>query len=74
LPQILPEIRLGGEYQLYNDWFITAAWMHAFGGTLGVNIQDVTVSSTFTSFGNILFNLNNPTMNTVAFGLEYRFN
>lgn len=70
-PAILPEIKLGGAYHLTNNWAITASWMHAFGGEF--SLQAPSMNFNPTQIGNVTVEAHNPTLNTVLFGLEYRF-
>jgi hypothetical protein len=71
--QVMPEIKLGGGYHVTDNWSVTAAWMHAFGGTMGVNSDNISLSSGSVSISNIGLSLNNPTINSVMFGVEYLF-
>ena len=71
----LPEIRLGGNYHLYQHWLLTASWVHAFGSTLSFTAPDISGATgpILGSLGNITANVSSPTINVVLFGLEYRF-
>jgi hypothetical protein len=71
--QVMPEIKLGGGYHVTDNWGVTAAWMHAFGGTMGVQADNIGLSSGSVSIGSAVMSLNNPTINSVMFGVEYLF-
>jgi hypothetical protein len=73
MPQVMPEIKLGGAYHVTENWSATIAWMHAFGGSLGLSAGDLNLASNSVRIGDITANLNSPTLNSVMFGLEYRF-
>lgn len=71
LVNVLPEIRLGGGYHIKKDLLATASWMHAFGRTLDPSTLGLTVNPfTVTNFSGHIYT---PTIDTVLFGLEYRF-
>jgi hypothetical protein len=72
--QVMPEIKLGGAYHVNEDWSLTAAWMHAFGGTLSMYSDQMNLTSGSISIGNIALSLNNPTIDSVLFGVQYSFN
>jgi hypothetical protein len=72
LVNALPELKLGGAYHLSEDWLVTLAWMHAFGSSLSVNAPNLGVQPI--AVGNIRAQIQSPTINTILFGLEYRFN
>ena len=72
VPEVLPEIKLGGAYHLTNNWAVTASWMHAFGGQFGLQAPVISLNPT-PIIGNVTVEAHNPTLNTVLFGLEYRF-
>jgi len=71
--QVMPEIKLGGGYHVTDNWSVTAAWMHAFGGTMGFHADDMDLQTNQLSIGNIAANLNNPSINSVLFGVQYFF-
>lgn len=71
--QVMPEIKLGGAYHFNEDWSFTAAWMHAFGGTLAFGSDNLDLASGAVSIGDINFDVNNPTINAVLFGIQYNF-
>ncbi len=69
---VLPAIRLGGGYHVKENWLITASWMHAFGRKLDASTLGITTSpsTTITNFSGHIYV---PTIDTLLFGLEYRF-
>lgn len=67
---VLPELRLGGGYFFTKNWLATVSWMHAFGATLQLTAPNLDGQG---SFGDISVKLASPTLNTVMFGTEYRF-
>lgn len=67
---VLPEIRLGGGYFVTKNWLATVSWMHAFGATLRLTAPNLDAGA---SVGNVSVHLASPTLNTVMFGTEYRF-
>lgn len=71
--QVMPEIKLGGNYHVNENWAVTASWMHAFGGTLGISADQINLTSGSATIGSIAAHLNNPTINSVMFGVEYLF-
>lgn len=71
--QVMPEIKLGGAYHVNEDWSVTAAWMHAFGGTLAFTSDELDPATGSVSIGGINMSLNNPTINSVLFGVQYSF-
>ena len=75
IPQVMPEIKLGGAYHVNEHWMVNASWMHTFGGSLSLSAPQVNMgtSTVPAQIGNIALNLNNPSLNVVMFGLEYRF-
>ena len=72
IPGVLPEIKLGGAYHITDKLAVNLSWMYAFGGNVSVLLPYTEVNSA-PSMGNIATNLQNPSMNVVMFGLEYRF-
>ncbi len=74
LAQVLPVIKLGGDYMVYNNLYLTASWLHAFGGDMSINSSRLNIAAGHFNFGNLSLNVNNPTLNAVLFGMEYRFN
>lgn len=76
LANALPALRLGGGYHLNEDWMVMVSWFHAFGSTLEMSMPNLTRSNggTVGSFGSILTQIAVPTIDSVMFGLDYRFN
>ena len=72
--QVMPEIKLGGAYHVTENWSLTAAWMYAFGGKFGLGADNVNFATGSVSIGSIAANLNNPSINAVLFGAQYKFN
>lgn len=70
-PQVMPEIKLGGAYHITDTTLATVSWMHAFGSTFSVEAPNM--NSNPIQFGNLTLNLQNPTLNSVMFGLEHHF-
>ncbi len=70
--QVMPEIKLGGAYHYSEDWSVTASWMHAFGGTLSSG-GNMDLTSGAVRIGGVNLSLNNPTINSVLFGVQYNF-
>lgn len=71
---VLPELRLGGGYHIDKNWLATVSWMHAFGSTLKVTAPNIDFAGTGSgSFGDIEVRFASPSLNTVMFGVEYRF-
>ncbi|MDF1827151.1 MAG: hypothetical protein P1U39_02610 [Legionellaceae bacterium] len=70
---VLPMLRLGGGYHINKNknWLVTASWMHAFGSTLNIRIPDINFASS--SLGGLNAKLASPSLDSVMFGLEYRF-
>jgi hypothetical protein len=73
IAQAMPEIRLGGSYHVTDNWSVTAAWMHAFGGKLEVYSPEVNLATNTVQVSDLVLSLNNPTMNSVLFGVQYNF-
>lgn len=71
--QVMPEIKLGGNYHITENWLATASWMHAFGAKAGFFSNMLNFQSNQVLIGDVNLYLNNPTLNTVMFGFEYRF-
>jgi hypothetical protein len=71
-PEIMPEIKIGGTYHLNDHWLVDVAWMHAFGGPLSLSAPSLTTSPAFV-LGDVTIEAHNPSLNSVMFGLEYRF-
>ena len=75
LVNVLPMLRLGGGYHVTKNWLATVSWMHAFGATLKLTAPNIEVGGTGNvgSFGDVEVKMASPTLNTVMFGTEYRF-
>ena len=71
LPEVLPEIKLGGAYHITDKLAATASWMYVFGGNFDINLPYINVNASH--IGALVSALQSPSMNTVMFGLEYRF-
>lgn len=69
--QIQPEVKLGGSYHVTDNTLVTLAWMHAFGSSFEVSAPHMNFNPI--KLGNMTFNFQNPTLNSVMFGLEHRF-
>lgn len=70
--QTLPEIKVGGIYNINPNWGIDVAYMHVFGSTPSMTSDySGTLGTGLTS--NVSANLQNPTLDAVMFGLHYNF-
>ncbi|MCR9191553.1 MAG: hypothetical protein NXI01_02715 [Gammaproteobacteria bacterium] len=68
--QVLPEIRVGGIYNLRNNLGITLTYLHAFGSTMsGIENISANVASGVDVTKSI--KEQNPTLNSILFGLRY---
>lgn len=67
--EALPEIKLGGSYHLTEQLALTGAWTHAFGSTQKINLA----YNPATSATAVNVNMQNPTMDSLMVGLQYRF-
>jgi hypothetical protein len=69
---VLPEIKLGGDYHIKKNWLVTAAWMHAFSQKLDSSQLGIVPTGTIqiTNFSGYIYS---PTLDTLLVGLEYRF-
>ncbi len=67
--EALPEIKLGGSYHVTEQLALTGAWTHAFGSTQKINLS-VNPNTGSTA---VNVNLQNPTMDSLMVGLQYRF-
>ena len=69
--QALPEVKVGGIYNLNDSWGISLAYMHVFGTNIHSNMtHSATVSGIIT---NGQSDTQNPTLNSVMLGLCYLF-
>ncbi len=67
--QVLPEIRVGGIYNLRNDLGVTLTYMHAFGSTPGATVD---VSASQAGINSIVsLKGQNPSLDSVLLGLRY---
>lgn len=79
LPQVLPEIKVGGAYHVNDNIAVTATYAHAFGFASQVDIDtnNCNGNNPFCQGGTItnsLVNANvNPSLDIVMLGLQYRF-
>jgi hypothetical protein len=68
--QALPEIKVGGIYNLNTNWGLSVAYMHVFGSTPSMNVQvDATPGAGINTTANS--NTQNPSLDAVMFGLRY---
>lgn len=72
--QILPELKIGAAYNVYNNLSVTLAYMYAFGanvsGSINSTAQDLS-PAVINSGGAV--NLRNPSLSTILLGLRYHF-
>ncbi|MDP3560587.1 MAG: hypothetical protein Q8R83_00190 [Legionellaceae bacterium] len=69
--QVLPELKIGGIYNVYQNIDLSLTYMHVFGSSLEAQTNQL-VTSTI-SFKNSLANFQNPTLDSVLLGLRYNF-
>lgn len=70
--ETLPEIRVGGIYNITNNLGFDVAYMHAFGSSPGYSFNaTATRASGISTITNA--NLLNPSLNVITFGLRYYF-
>lgn len=67
--QVLPEVKIGGIYNLTQNWGVSAAYMGVFGSRPGANLNYGIVGTE--QFLTQTINTQNPTLNSVMFGLRY---
>lgn len=67
--QILPEIKTGAIYNLNNNWGISLAYMHVFGANMQGAFTKSATSGGITINGES--NTQNPTLDSILFGLRY---
>lgn len=67
--QVLPEVKIGGIYNLTQNWGISAAYMGVFGSRPGSTVTYGLVGTQ--EFNTLVANAQNPTLNSVMFGLRY---
>ncbi|MCR9191280.1 MAG: hypothetical protein NXI01_01290 [Gammaproteobacteria bacterium] len=71
--QVYPEIKVGGDYNLNDNWAATVAYMHVFGTSPGGTTQVTATSAPAAITQNSSNTLSNPTLNSIMFGLRYSF-
>lgn len=69
--QTLPEIKVGGMYNINPTWAVDLAYMHVFGSTPSVNSSMTTTGTMVTQNSSVV--TQNPTLDSVMFGLHYNF-
>lgn len=68
--ELLPELRVGGIYNLRNNLGVTLAYMHTFGSTMKYEIKSKTGLATgIDKLSDV--NVRNPTLNSILLGLRY---
>lgn len=67
--EVLPEIKLGGSYHIFENLSLIASWSHAFGSNPRINATIDPVNP----LGNINVNLQAPTIDIALLGLQYQF-
>jgi hypothetical protein len=70
--QVLPEIRVGGIYNLRDDLGLTLSYMHAFGSTPSIS-GSMSSSQAAGINQTAVANLQNPSLDSVLLGLIYYF-
>lgn len=70
--QLLPEIKVGGLYNVNDSLGITLAYLHVFGSLFSAN-SSITYTSPTTATFNGNFETQNPSLNSFMFGLRYSF-
>lgn len=69
--EVLPEVKVGGLYNINDNLGISLAYMHVFGSS---RVNNYTINATSSSIrlnGN--FDIQNPTLNSILLGLRYTF-
>jgi len=71
--QVLPELKVGGLYHVWDNFLVSLSYMKVFGSTVGsTSSQSATVSpASYTS--NTSVHYQNPGINSIMFGLQYNF-
>lgn len=69
---VFPEIKVGGIYNVTPNWGLSVAYMHVFGGTPSFN-ETFSGSAATGIVTNGTSNLQNPTLNSILFGVRYNF-
>ncbi|NCT56447.1 MAG: hypothetical protein GW760_01865 [Legionella sp.] len=67
--QILPEIKVGGIYNVNENWGMSLAYMHVFGSSMKTNKTMIGTNTTLTMSNTQ--NNQNPTLDSIMFGLMY---
>lgn len=67
--KVLPELKVGGIYNFNANWGASLAYMHAFGADLQGHVAFSASSGSFTINGQAT--MENPTLNSVMFGIIY---
>lgn len=68
---VIPEIKLGGVYNINEAWGISLAYMHAFGNNVSMSVSKTHGADSATS--NTTITGAPVTLNNVMLGLRYRF-
>ena len=72
ISSVIPEIKVGGIYDITNAWGLSAAYMHAFGNNVSMVTSRTAVGGVITSNSSAI---GSPiTLNTLTFGVVYKFN
>ena len=69
--QALPEVKVGGIYNWTESWGLTVAYMHVFGNSPAANIGVNATAGAISANGNT--NNQNPSLDSIMFGLNYKF-
>ncbi len=70
--QALPEIKVGGVYQFNSNWGLSVAYLHVFGADRNMS-QNTKFNILSGMTIDVNANLQNPTLDSVMFGLRYSF-
>lgn len=71
---VLPEIKVGLLYHLKNNWDLTLAYMHVFGNSsLGASVNGNTTNQVTPGNLTMSSSVQNPSLDSVMFGLVYNF-
>lgn len=69
--EMMPEIKVGGLYDVNPNLAITVSYMHVFGANNGGYSNIITSPDSINYIASM--NQKNPTLNSVLFGLQYKF-
>ena len=69
--EALPEIKVGVMYALTENWKFSVAYMHVFGANVYNNTMEKITPDAVIESGSL--NSQNPTLNSVLFGIRYNF-